>query len=78
MPLALSLFIHFEEFQADRALVSRRENELAVKIESADSARNNIDNLESKIEELETELQKCMAEKNDVEVKLEEALQDSG
>lgn len=43
----------------------------------ADAARSVLEN-ESKIEELELQLQKCLIEKNDLEVKMEEALQDSG
>ena len=56
----------------------RRDKELNAKIESADAARNAVDNVDSRIEELELQLQKYMAEKNDLEVKMEEAIQDSG
>lgn len=55
----------------------RKEKELNIKSESADSSRSAIEN-DSKIEELEIQLQKCHIEKNDLEVKMEEALQDSG
>lgn len=65
-------------FQVDRSLVIRREKELNAKVESADVARNSIDNAESRIEELELQLQKCITEKNDLEIKMEEAAQDSG
>lgn len=65
-------------FQVDRSLVIRREKELNAKVESADVARNSIDNAESRIEELELQLQKCISEKNDLEIKMEEAAQDSG
>lgn len=65
-------------FQIDRSLVVRREKELNAKVESADVARNSIDNAESRIEELELQLQKCITEKNDIEIKMEEADQDSG
>lgn len=65
-------------FQVDRSLVIRREKELNAKIESADTTRNSIDNAESRIEELELQLQKCITEKNDLEIKMEEAVQDSG
>lgn len=55
----------------------RREKELNAKSELADAARSVIEN-DSKIEELELQLQKCLIEKNDLEVKMKEALQDSG
>lgn len=51
---------------------------MIAKIDSADAVRNAIDNAESRIEELELQLQKCVIEKNDLEVKMEEALQDAG
>ncbi|XP_059665044.1 E3 ubiquitin-protein ligase BRE1-like 2 isoform X2 [Cornus florida] len=66
-----------DSLQADRSFVLRREKELNVKVESVDSARNAIDNTESKIEELELQLQDCIIEKNELEIKMEEALQDS-
>lgn len=56
----------------------RREKELIAKLESADAVRNAIDNAESRIEELELQLQKCVIDKNDLEIKMEEALQDAG
>lgn len=56
----------------------RREKELIAKLESADAVRNAIDNAESRIEELELQLQKCAIEQNDLEIKMEEALQDAG
>lgn len=65
-------------FQVDRSLVVRREKELNAKVESADVARNSFDSAESRIEELELQLQKCITEKNDFEIKMEEANQDSG
>ncbi|XP_012093331.1 E3 ubiquitin-protein ligase BRE1-like 2 isoform X2 [Jatropha curcas] len=64
--------------QADRSLVVRREKEVNVKIESADAARSTIDTAESRIEELELQLKNCVIEKNDLEIKMEEAIQDSG
>lgn len=66
-----------DSLQADRAQVVRREKELNAKSELADAARSVIEN-DSKIEELELQLQKCLIEKNDLEVKMKEALQDSG
>lgn len=51
---------------------------MTVRSESADAARNTIDDSESRIEQLEHQLQKCIIEKNDLEMKMEEAVQDSG
>ena len=56
----------------------RREKELTAKAESADAARNSINNYDARIEELELQIQELIAERNDFEIKLEEALQDSG
>ncbi|KAF8403945.1 hypothetical protein HHK36_012052 [Tetracentron sinense] len=67
-----------DSLQADRAYILRREKELTVKAESADVARSAINNAEARIEELELQLQKCTIEKNDLEIKMEEAEQDSG
>ncbi|CAB4297827.1 unnamed protein product [Prunus armeniaca] len=67
-----------DSLQADRALVVRREKDLNVKVESADAIRNSIGNTDSRIEELELQLQKCIIEKNDFEINMEEAVQDSG
>ncbi|XP_050158817.1 E3 ubiquitin-protein ligase BRE1-like 2 isoform X3 [Malus sylvestris] len=67
-----------DSLQADRTLVVRREKDLNVKLESADAVRNAIDNSDSRIEELELQLQKCIIAKNDFEINMEEAVQDSG
>ncbi|CAA2954782.1 E3 ubiquitin- ligase BRE1-like 2 [Olea europaea subsp. europaea] len=67
-----------ESLQADRSFIIRREKELNVKAESVVAAREKLDKSESKIEELEHQLQKCVLEKNEVEIKMEEAMQDSG
>lgn len=56
----------------------RREKELGAKADSADAARNAIIISNAKIEELELQLQKCIVERNEIEIKLEEAVQDSG
>lgn len=56
----------------------RREKDLNAKLESVDAARSSIDNSGSRIEELEHQLQKILVEKNDVEIEMEEAVQDSG
>ncbi|XP_039014866.1 E3 ubiquitin-protein ligase BRE1-like 2 isoform X3 [Hibiscus syriacus] len=67
-----------DALQTDRLLVTRREKELNMKVESADSVRNAIDNAGSRIEELNQQLQKCIIERNDLEIKMEEAIQDAG
>lgn len=56
----------------------RREKELNVKAESVDAVRNAMNIADSKIKELEHQLQKCVTEKNELEIKMEEAVQDSG
>jgi len=56
----------------------RREKELNAKADSLDAVRNDIANSESKIEELKLQLQNCIVEKNALEIKMEEVLQDSG
>lgn len=58
--------------------VLRREKELSMKVESADAVRSAVGDAEARIEELKLQLQKCILERNDLEVKLEEAEQDSG
>ncbi|KAL6200759.1 hypothetical protein ACLB2K_030540 [Fragaria x ananassa] len=63
--------------QADRAVVMRREKELYLKAESAEAVRTMNEN-DSRIEELELQLQKCLIEKNDLEISMEEAVQNSG
>ncbi|XP_038700369.1 E3 ubiquitin-protein ligase BRE1-like 2 isoform X2 [Tripterygium wilfordii] len=67
-----------DSLQADMPFVLRREAEVNAKIESADAARNTIHNPESRIEELELQLQKCIIGKNDTQIEMEEAGQDSG
>ncbi|XP_022153796.1 E3 ubiquitin-protein ligase BRE1-like 2 isoform X2 [Momordica charantia] len=66
-----------ETLQTDRSHVMRREKDLNAKLESVDAARSSIDNSGSRIEELEHQLQKILVEKNDVEIEMEEAVQDS-
>ncbi|XP_062076724.1 E3 ubiquitin-protein ligase BRE1-like 2 isoform X2 [Humulus lupulus] len=67
-----------DALQVDRSLVIRREKELNAKVESADAARNAVEIADSRTEELELQLQKNINEKNDIEVKMEETIQDSG
>ncbi|KAG5227554.1 E3 ubiquitin-protein ligase [Salix suchowensis] len=66
-----------DSLQADRSFVVRREKEVKAKVESADAARNTMDTAVPRIEELELNLRKCIIEKNDLEIKMEEAVQDS-
>lgn len=49
-----------------------------MKLESADNARRILDNSDSRADELELQLQKCIIERNDLEIKMEEAKQDTG
>lgn len=49
-----------------------------MKLEQADSARRILDKSDYRTEELELQLQKCIIEKNDLEIKMEEAIQDTG
>lgn len=67
-----------ESLQAGSVHVAKWENELNLKLKSADSTRHILDNSDHKIDELELQLQKCIIEKNDLEIKLEEAKQDTG
>ncbi|KAG1342663.1 putative E3 ubiquitin-protein ligase BRE1-like 2 [Cocos nucifera] len=67
-----------ESLQAERNHILRREKELNARAESADAAKISLSTYEAKIEELELQIQKFIAERNDLEIKLEEAVQDSG
>lgn len=67
-----------DSLQSDRSFIMRKEKEIVMKAESVETARKMVDNSQSKIEDLEYQLQKAIAEKNEVEIKVEEALQDSG
>ncbi|KAJ8635964.1 hypothetical protein MRB53_010231 [Persea americana] len=67
-----------DSLQVERNYVLRREKELSMKVESADSVRSAVGDAEVKIEELKLQLQKCIFDRNDLEVKLEEAEQDLG
>ncbi|KAK4440456.1 E3 ubiquitin-protein ligase BRE1-like 2 [Sesamum alatum] len=67
-----------ESLQAERPFIMRREKELIVKAESLDAERNSTESSESKVEELQNQLQMCVIEKNEMEIKLEEVMQDSG
>ncbi|XP_061373602.1 E3 ubiquitin-protein ligase BRE1-like 2 [Gastrolobium bilobum] len=67
-----------ESLQAGSVHVTKWEKELNLKLESTDSARHILDNSKHRIDELELQLQKCIIEKNDLEIKMEEAVQDTG
>lgn len=56
----------------------QKEKEICAKAESFDSIKQTITTYEAKIEELENQIQIFMIEKNDLETKVEETLQDSG
>lgn len=51
---------------------------MCLKVESADVARRTAANADARITELETKLKECMAERNDLEIRLEEVVQESG
>ncbi|KAF3777023.1 E3 ubiquitin-protein ligase BRE1-like 2 [Nymphaea thermarum] len=67
-----------DSLQAERNNLSWKEKELNAKAETADASREALSNAESRIQELEIQLQRCMTDKNDLELKLEEAGEDSG
>ncbi|VAH68736.1 unnamed protein product [Triticum turgidum subsp. durum] len=67
-----------EVLQNDKNQFLQREKEMYAKGESVDNIKQSITAYEAKIEELEHQILKSMAEKNDLEIKVEESLQDSG
>ncbi|KAL9270086.1 E3 ubiquitin-protein ligase BRE1-like 2-like protein [Drosera capensis] len=64
--------------QADRSSLVRREKELELLVEGTNSSKKAVESAELRVKELEAELQNFTLEKNDLEIKLEEAIQDSG
>lgn len=66
-----------DSLQVDRSSVMRKEKELSIKAEAVDALRNPDDNADSTIENLEHQLQQCINENNELEIKMEEAVQDS-
>ncbi|KAL1203722.1 E3 ubiquitin-protein ligase BRE1-like 2 [Cardamine amara subsp. amara] len=66
-----------EAIQAERSFVLRREKELNLRAESLDAANHKTTTVGSRIEELEQKLQRCIIEKNGLELETEEAIQDS-
>ncbi|KAM3354353.1 hypothetical protein ACQJBY_025182 [Aegilops geniculata] len=67
-----------EVLQNDKNQFLQREKEMCAKGESVDNIKQSITAYEAKIEELEHQILKSIAEKNDLEIKVEESLQDSG
>ncbi|KAK9156609.1 hypothetical protein Scep_003183 [Stephania cephalantha] len=67
-----------DSMEADRTYVLQREKELNIKAEAADAARTAIRDSEAQIEELELQLRKLIVDRNDLEAKVEEVVQDSG
>ncbi|KAK1429082.1 hypothetical protein QVD17_11282 [Tagetes erecta] len=66
-----------DSLQVDRSLLARKEKELIIKTESINSLRNPMDTVDSTIEKLEQQLQQYINENNELEIKMEEAVQDS-
>ncbi|XP_020704033.1 E3 ubiquitin-protein ligase BRE1-like 2 [Dendrobium catenatum] len=66
-----------EPLQADRNQLLKKDRELSSKAHSFDAVKTSISSYEAKIEELEHQIQKLIAERNKLEMKLEETLQDS-
>ncbi|KAK9122644.1 hypothetical protein Sjap_012246 [Stephania japonica] len=67
-----------DSMEADRTYVLQREKELNIKAEAVEAARTAIRDSEAQIEELELQLRKLIVDRNDLEAKVEEAVQDSG
>ncbi|OEL34837.1 E3 ubiquitin-protein ligase BRE1-like 2 [Dichanthelium oligosanthes] len=67
-----------EVLQNDKDQLMQKEKEICAKSESFDSIKQTITTYETKIEELENQIQIFTSEKNDLETKVEETLQDSG
>ena len=59
------------KLQAERDSLHRREKEMCSKFESVDVAWRAASNVDSKITELETKLQECLEERNDIKIRLE-------
>ncbi|KAG8084187.1 hypothetical protein GUJ93_ZPchr0010g10044 [Zizania palustris] len=64
--------------QNEKDQFMQKEKEMLAKAESVDTIKQSITICKAQIEDLEHEIQKLMVEKNDLEIKVEEALQDSG
>lgn len=66
-----------EPLQADRSQLLKKDMELSAKVDSLDILKTSISSYEAKIEELELQIRKHIAERNKLEINLEETLQDS-
>ncbi|PWA91836.1 histone mono-ubiquitination 2 [Artemisia annua] len=69
--------VMIDSLQADRSSLIRKEKELSMKTESLDALKSSHDNPDSTIENLEQQLQQCINENNELEIRMEEAVQDS-
>lgn len=67
-----------DSLQAEKSSIMRWEKDLTMKLESLEATRDAIHSGEFGVEELDLQLQKCVIEKNELEIKMEEAVQDSG
>ncbi|CAO2171341.1 unnamed protein product [Urochloa humidicola] len=67
-----------EALQNDKDQLMQKDKEICAKAESFGIIKQTITTYETKIEELENQIQIFMSEKNDLETKVEETLQDSG
>ncbi|PKA46048.1 E3 ubiquitin-protein ligase BRE1-like 2 [Apostasia shenzhenica] len=67
-----------EPLQADRNHLLKKEKELSAKEDALDTVKSSITNYEARIEELELQIQRHILERNELQIKLEETLQDSG
>ena len=63
------------KLQAKRDSLHRQEKEMFLKFESDDVARRASSNVDARITKMETKFQECMAERNDLEIRLEEVVQ---
>ncbi|XP_078155024.1 histone mono-ubiquitination 2 isoform X2 [Carex rostrata] len=64
--------------QSEKGLLLQREKDLNAKAELFDNLKASISKYESRIEELEHQIKDFVIERNELEIKLEETLQDSG
>ncbi|KAL2622082.1 hypothetical protein R1flu_002287 [Riccia fluitans] len=67
-----------DQLQVERDTVLKRERELMLKMETFEAARKSYILSSSRIAELETQLQQCMAEKDSLQLRLDESAQVKG
>ncbi|XP_024516712.1 E3 ubiquitin-protein ligase BRE1-like 2 isoform X1 [Selaginella moellendorffii] len=67
-----------ERFQAERDSALRHEKEVSLKAEAGEAARRDVAVAESRITALEAKLQQCMADRDDLQLRVEELNQLSG